>query len=100
MSERSKLETRLSQLSPEDAYIFQFYRTELRHHSLDKLPDKIGSVRHLNFLQDHSSSRPEFQNIHRSIKSFKRPTFATKAAKMVNLALACEQNGKFNDVFW
>ena len=101
MSEHSQLlETRLSQLTPEEAYIFQFYRTELEHHSLEKLPDKIGSIRRLKFLQEHSSKRPEFQNVNRFINSLKRQTFASKAVKMVNLALACEQNGKFNYFVW
>jgi hypothetical protein len=63
MSENSELETRLSQLSPEDARIFQFHRTELEHHSLDKLPGEIGSTMHLKFVEEHSSKnlgRPLF----------------------------------------
>jgi hypothetical protein len=94
MSENSELETRLSQLSPEDARIFQFHRTELEHHSLDKLPGEIGSTMHLKFVEEHSSKNPEFQNTNCFIKSLKRQTFANEAARMVNLALACEQNGK------
>jgi hypothetical protein len=90
-----KLTKQISDLSPEDAYIFQFYYTELKQNSINLLPDSVGSSSHLKFLQDESKNVPRFGNIHKFLQNLKRQTFYNKAKKMVELGKRCAELGKW-----
>lgn len=90
-----KLTKQISKLSPEDAYIFQFYYTERKQNTINLLPDNVGSSSHLRFLQEESKNDPRFGNIHIFLQNLKRPTFHNKAKRMVELGKRCAELGKW-----
>jgi hypothetical protein len=90
-----KLTKEISHLSPEDAYIFQFYYTELKQNTINLLPDSVGSLSHLRFLQQESKNNPRLGNIHKFLQYLKRPTFHHKAKRMVELGKRCAELGKW-----
>jgi hypothetical protein len=54
---------KLERLSLEEAFIFQFYYTELIQDTLDLIPSKVGSTLHLNFLKQELSKDPSLQDL-------------------------------------
>lgn len=90
------LETKLSLLSLEDAYIFKFYHSELLRSTLEFLPGTVGSLQHLNFLKKASAQIPHLSAI---LQTRNRSTFASKAKLMVSMANEALKGGVDPDPF-
>jgi hypothetical protein len=85
--------TKLERLSLEEAFIFQFYYTELIQDTLDLIPSKVGSTLHLNFLKQELSKDPLLQGLAQQLSSRKPQSFNATAKRMASLAAQCKAAG-------
>ena len=99
ISNQTKLQTKLSRLTLEDAYIFQFYFTELSQKTLHILPAKVGSVLHFDFLKKTAANDPLLAPVYESLLQRKHCTFCWKAKHMVSMADAALKAGTDPDPF-
>jgi hypothetical protein len=90
---KSIIIAKLERLSPEEAFIFQFYYTELTQDTLDIIPSTVGSLLHLNFLRQELSKDPSLQGLAQHLSSRKLQTFHSTANRMVSLAANCKAAG-------
>lgn len=90
---KHKLIHQLSALSPVEVFTFVFYNTHRTKGTLDILPDKIGSVSHLNYLKELLAK--EKTEVHKSLKELSRFNFKYLSTKMVNLSHACQNLGTY-----
>jgi hypothetical protein len=85
---------KLERLSLEEAFIFQFYYTELiQDTALDLIPSKVGSTLHLNFLRQELSKDPSFRGLAQQLSSRKLQSFYSTAKRMASLAAQCKAAG-------
>jgi hypothetical protein len=90
---KSIIIAKLERLSSEEAFIFQFYYTELIQGTLDIIPSTVGSLLHLNFLRQELSKDPSLLELAQDLSSRKLQTFHSTAKRMVSLAANCKAAG-------
>ena len=84
---------KLERLAPEEAFIFQFYYTELIQDTLDIIPSTVGSLLHVNFLRQELSKDPSLKRLAQQLSSRKLQSFHSTAKRMVLLAAQCKAAG-------